>query len=68
MIEKLTAKDILDYQRRKENLNPSTIGNFKALGTELRDRFRLTDREALDILNDRDCMGILVKHSQEVEG
>ncbi len=58
-MNKLTAKDIVEYQNRKEDLK--TIGEFKELGRELRDKFDLTDREALDILNDRNILEILSK-------
>ena len=58
-MEKLTAAAVLEYQTRKQNLEPFTAQNFKALGRELRDRYGLTDREALDILADRDVLQIL---------
>jgi hypothetical protein len=48
-MEKLTATIISEYQNRRSKLK--TIGEFKALGRELRDRFGLTDREAIDLMN-----------------
>ena len=42
--------DIVDYQARRAKLK--TVGDFKLLGRELRDKFGLTDRQAIDILND----------------
>ena len=56
----ITAKEIREYQDRKEGLK--TIGEFKALGREIRDAHNLTDREALDILNDRNILEILSSH------
>lgn len=48
-IEDLTITEVLDWQSRKNKLK--TIGEFKELGRELRDKFNLTDRQAIDILN-----------------
>jgi|LSQX01.2.fsa_nt_gb hypothetical protein len=51
---KLTAKDVLEYQERVNSLKISkqfTANNYKALGRELRDKYNLTDRQAIDILN-----------------
>jgi hypothetical protein len=45
----LKISDIREYQERRKALK--TIGEFKALGRELRDKFGLTDREAIDIMN-----------------
>ncbi len=50
----ITAKDILEYQDRIDELknsNKFTANNYKSLGRELRDKFNLTDRQAIDILN-----------------
>jgi hypothetical protein len=44
----LTAKDVQEYQAKLDTVK--TIGEFKALGRELRDKFNLTDRQAIDIL------------------
>ena len=56
----ITAKEIQEYQKKKEGLK--TIGEFKALGREIRDEHGLTDREALDILNNRNILEILSNH------
>lgn len=45
----ITISDIRGYQSRRAELK--TIGEFKELGRELRDKFGLTDRQAIDILN-----------------
>lgn len=46
---KLTISIIEEYQKRRDRLK--TIGEFKALGRELRDKFNLTDMQAINILN-----------------
>jgi hypothetical protein len=45
----MTFEDVKEYQVKREGIK--TIGEFKALGRELRDKFNLTDRQSLDILN-----------------
>jgi len=52
---KLTIKDIREYQGKMETVkaNGFTAKEFKTLGRELRDKFNLTDREAIDILNNK---------------
>lgn len=63
---KLNAKVILEYQEKVKK--PTlTISDFKAIGRELRDKYNLTDREAIDILNDRNVLEILVKKEKELE-
>lgn len=62
---KLTAKDVKEYQDRVKTLKDNgkfTGNNFKSLGMELRDKFNLTDMQALDILNNRndEVMKILI--------
>lgn len=59
-MEKLTAKVILEYQKRCEKTK--TAIEFKKLGRELRDRFGLTDREAIDLLNNRDVLSVMASH------
>ena len=52
--DKVTMQDIREYQQRVKDLKNSrtfTASNYKALGRELRDKYGLTDMEALDILN-----------------
>ena len=56
----LTASKIIEYQTAKNNLK--TIGDFKRLGIKLRDEFGLTDREAIDILNDQNVIEIMSKY------
>lgn len=61
---KLTIQDIREYQKRKKELK--SIGEFKELGSELRDKFSLTGREAIDILhgNSDDILAILERLDQ----
>lgn len=59
----LTANIVLEYQRKRAEA--STIGEFKALGRELRDKYGLTDREAIDLLNGNNELGILAMHEEE---
>lgn len=54
---KLTAKAVLEYQERIKGLK--TIGQFKELGREIRDRHNLTDRQAIDVLNNQNVTTIL---------
>ncbi len=56
----MTAKDIQEFQDRKSKLK--TIGEFKELGRELRDKFKLTDMEAINLLNGKHEMEILAKY------
>lgn len=59
-MNKLTANEVIKFQERKGELK--TIGEFKELGRELRDKFGLTDREAIDLLNYRNVIEILSKY------
>ena len=59
----ITAKDIQEYKNRKSSLK--TIGEFKALGREMKDTFNLSDREALDLLNGRNEIEILKKYQEK---
>lgn len=61
---KLTAEIVLEYQE-KVNRPSLTIGVFKAIGRELRDKYSLTDKEAIDILNGRNVLEILAKKEKE---
>lgn len=56
----ITASDVHEYQLKKENVK--TIGDFKELGREFRDKFNLTDREAIDLLNNKNVVEILSRH------
>lgn len=48
-VNKLTVGEIKEWQERRTKIK--TIGDFKVLGRELADKYELTDREAIDILN-----------------
>lgn len=50
---KITIEDIREYQNRLETVkaNGFKVKDFKELGRELRDKFNLTDRQAISILN-----------------
>ena len=61
----IKASDIKRFQNMGKALK--TIGEFKALGRELRDEFSLTDREALDILNGKNEIEILCKYENKKE-
>ncbi len=63
---KLNAKVILEYQEKVKRIT-LTISEFEAIGRELRDKYNLTDREAIDILNDRNVWEILAKKEKELE-
>ncbi len=56
----ISAQQVLDYQSKKKLLK--TIGEFKSLGRELVTNFGLTDKEAIDILNNRNVVEILAKY------
>lgn len=62
-MEKLTAKVIKEYSVDR---NKITIGEFKAKGRELVERFGVTVPEALDILNNRNILEILCKYEDEL--
>ena len=65
----LTIKKIREYQSRmtKVRENGFKAGDFKALARELRDESDLTDREAINILNDnhKEIVNILEKFEDE---
>lgn len=63
--EKLTAGAVAEYQKRRQDMKPLLAGPYKALGRELRDRFGLTDREAIDLMNGHNELEILAKYEQE---
>jgi hypothetical protein len=62
--EAITARDIMEYQSKMGDIK--TIGEFKALGRELRDKFNLTDRQAIDILNNRQDEILKILAEQEI--
>jgi len=59
-MQRLTATIIKEYQERKEEIK--TIGEYKELGRELRDQFGLSDREAIDLLNNNGVVDIMSRH------
>ncbi len=63
--KKITASIVLKYQKEAKKVT-MTIGEFKRLGKELCDIYGLTDKEAIDILNNNNVLEILRKY-EEVE-
>ncbi len=63
--KKITASVILKYQKETKKITMTTEG-FKRLSRELCDIYGLTDREAVDILNNNNVLEILRKY-EEVE-
>jgi len=63
---KLNVKVILEYQEKVKRITLTT-SEFEAIIRELRDKYNLTDREAIDILNDRNVLEILAKKEKELE-
>lgn len=59
-MQRLTATIIKEYQERKEEIK--TIGEYKELGRELRDQFGLSDREAIDLLNNNGVVDIMSRY------
>ncbi|MCC5440355.1 hypothetical protein AL714_11595 [Clostridium botulinum] len=51
----ITIEDIKEHQEKMQviKVNEFKACDFKALGRELRDRFNLTDRQAINILNNK---------------
>jgi hypothetical protein len=48
-LKSITIGQVLEY--RKQRQETKTMGEFKALGREIRDRHGLTDREAIALLH-----------------
>ena len=63
----IKISDIREYQGKMETVkaNGFKACDFKALGRELRDKFSLTDREAIDILNGKDEAILKILERQE---
>lgn len=63
IMAKIQISDIREYQSKMEEVkkNGFTAVNFKPLARELRDKFNLTDRQAIDILlgHDKEILKIL---------
>ena len=64
--KKITASIILKYQKEAKKVT-MTIGEFKRLGKELCDIYGLTDKEAIDILNNNNVLEILKKYEEAEE-
>lgn len=64
----IKISDIREFQKRMEQVkaNGFKASEFKTLGRELRDKFNLTDREAMDILNNKDEAILKILEKQEV--
>jgi len=61
----ITIADIREYQKRRKTI--TTIGPYKRLGRELADKFGLTDREAIAIMNDDNEAILKILENQEVD-
>ena len=55
----MKASELLEFRDRKDKLK--TIGEWKALGRELRDKYGISDRDAIDIMNGRNILEILAR-------
>ena len=67
MAERMTATIIKEYQK-KFNPKKMTIGEFKALGRDIRDRFGLTDKDALSLIRgDSNVLEIMAKHEESLK-
>lgn len=62
-MEKLKISDVRAYQKIRKGLK--TIGGFKNLGREMRDRYGLTDKEAIAILDSDHEAILLILEKQE---
>ena len=65
-MKKITASVVLKYQKEAKKVTMTT-GEFKRLSRELRDIYGLTDREAIDILNNNNVLEILRKYEEVME-
>jgi len=61
---KLTAKVVLEYQK-KWRTSDFTAGTFKSIGNELVEKYDLTPRQAIDIINNQDVLSILASKEDE---
>ena len=55
----ISAKTVLEYQQKLTS--KTTIGEYKRIGRELRDKYGLSDIEAIDLINGRNVTQILAK-------
>ena len=62
-MKKITASVILKYQKEVKKITMTTE-EFKRLGRELCDIYGLTDKEAIDILNNNNVLEILRKYEE----
>ena len=53
----ITAEEIKEYRTRLKGIKK--IGEFKKLGREIRDRHKLTDMQAIAVLNTKNVDSIL---------
>ena len=58
----LTATTILHYQNRFQDI--TTRVQWQALRRELREKYGVSDIEAINILNGNDVLGILAKYER----
>lgn len=65
-MKKITASVVLKYQKEAKKITMTT-GEFKRLSRELCDIYGLTDREAIDILNNNNVLEILKKYEEVIE-
>ncbi|MBM7869335.1 hypothetical protein JOC70_000804 [Clostridium pascui] len=65
---KLTLKDVREYQDRMNvvRANGFKAKDFKELGRELRDKFNLTDRQAISILNGKSDEILSILEMEEI--
>lgn len=63
----IKLSDIKEFQSRMDEVKAAGFkaSDFKALGRELRDKFNLTDREAIAILNGHDSEILKILKKQE---
>jgi hypothetical protein len=65
---KISISDMREYRRRWQEAPQKTAVIFKTLGIELRDKYELPDREAIDILHGNDEGILKILERQETEG
>jgi hypothetical protein len=61
-LSNLTATTILHYQSRFQNI--TTRVQWQALRRELREKYGISDIEAINLLNGNDVLGILAKYER----
>jgi hypothetical protein len=64
--KKITASVVLKYQKEAKKVTVAIEG-FKRLSRELCDIYGLTDKEAIDILNNNNVLEILRKYEEVME-